>query len=133
MIDTHTCPCGSGAAYGRCCGPYLDAGARPATAEGLMRSRYTAYVLARAEYLRRTWHASTRPASLALAEDAPVKWLGLAIKRVQAGGVQDDAGVVEFVARYKVGGRAERLHEVSRFIKQGGQWFYLDGDHAADD
>lgn len=132
MIDTRACPCGSGDTYGRCCGPCLDAGAHPATAEGLMRSRYTAYVLARAEYLRHTWHASTRPVSLTLAHDASIKWLGLEIKRAQAGGVQDNTGVVEFVARYKVGGKAERLHEVSRFVKQGGLWFYLEGDHAAD-
>ncbi len=131
MIDTHTCPCGSGDAYGRCCGPHLDAGTRPATAEGLMRSRYTAYVLGREDYLRHTWHVSTRPAGLALAQDASIKWLGLEIKRTQAGGLQDQAGVVEFVARYKVGGRAERLHEVSRFIKQDGVWFYVDGDVAA--
>ena len=132
MIDTHTCPCGSGDTYGRCCGPCLDTDAPAATAEGLMRSRYTAYVLGRAEYLRHTWHASTCPLSLTLAEDASIKWLGLEIKCARAGGVQDDAGVVEFVARYKLGGKAERLHEVSRFVKQGGCWFYLDGQHAAD-
>ena len=93
-----------------------------------MRSRYSAYVLARAEYLQHTWHASTRPVNLVLAESASIKWLGLEIVDTQAGGPRDDSGVVEFVARYKVHGKAERLHEVSRFAKQDGQWFYLDGD-----
>ncbi len=93
-----------------------------------MRSRYAAYVLARAEYLRNTWHASTRPVNVALADNASIKWLGLEVVDIQAGGAQDDSGVVEFVARYKVRGKAERLHEVSRFVKQDGQWFYLDGD-----
>lgn len=132
MIDTHPCPCGSGDAYGRCCGPCLDAGARAATAEGLMRSRYSAYVLGREAYLRQTWHASTRPATLALAQDAPIKWLGLEIKATQAGGAQDSTGMVEFVARYKVGGKAQRLHEISRFIKQDGAWFYVEGELDAD-
>lgn len=123
-----TCPCGSGNTYGYCCAPYLEAGEWPTTAAGLMRSRYTAYVLARAAYLRHTWHVSTRPASLTLPGDEPVKWLGLEILATQAGEAQDDAGVVEFVARYKIRGKAGRLHEVSRFVKQSGQWFYLDGD-----
>ena len=96
-----------------------------------MRSRYSAYVLARAEYLQRTWHASTRPASLAQTDSVSIKWLGLEIVDTQAGSPQDETGVVEFVARYKVRGKAERLREVSRFVKQNGQWFYLDGDVVA--
>ena len=127
-IATETCPCGSDAPYGRCCGPYLDAGALPATAVGLMRSRYTAYVLVRAEYLRQSWHASTRPVSPGLTEGAAIKWLGLEIVHTRDGGALDQTGVVEFIARYKVRGKAERLHEVSRFVRQDGQWFYLEGD-----
>lgn len=91
-----------------------------------MRSRYTAYTLLREDYLLATWHASTRPDSLSLAEDVPTKWLGLEVKRFE---LQDaDHAVVEFVARYKVGGRAQRLHEVSRFVREAGKWFYLDGE-----
>ena len=127
-ITSVTCPCGSDVPYGRCCGPYLDAGALPGTAVGLMRSRYTAYVLARAEYLLQSWHASTRPVSLALTEAPAIKWLGLEIVNTHAGGALDQTGTVEFVARYKVRGKAERLHEISRFIRQDGQWFYLEGD-----
>jgi SEC-C motif-containing protein len=121
------CPCGSGKPYAACCGP-LHAGTAAATAEALMRSRYGAYVLGLEEYLLATWHPQTRPAALGLGEEAPAKWLGLAVKRHEAEG---DAASVEFVARYKVGGRAHRLHEVSRFRREGGRWYYLDGEFPA--
>jgi SEC-C motif-containing protein len=98
------------------------------TAEQLMRARYTAYTLAREDYLLRTWHPSTRPQALGLRAAAPVKWLGLAILRTHSGGPHDSDGTVEFMARYKPSGRAERLHEVSRFVKENGQWFYVDGE-----
>ncbi len=122
------CPCGSGREYAACCGRYLDGAEAAPTAEALMRSRYTAYTLQREDYLLATWHASTRPAALGLADDAPTKWLGLEIRRH----AQQDAAqaVVEFVARYRVQGRAHRLHETSRFVREGGRWLYLDGDIA---
>lgn len=93
-----------------------------------MRSRYTAYVQGREDYLLATWHASTRPAELGLAGDAPTKWLGLDVRRHE----QQDAGhaVVEFVARHKINGRAHRLHETSRFVREDGRWFYVGGDLA---
>jgi len=121
-----SCTCGSGIKYTECCGRYLDGHEIPSTAEALMRSRYTAYTLLREEYLMSSWHASTRPVSLDLAAEAPSKWLGLEIKRHQ----QQDAehAIVEFIARYKVGGRAHRLHEVSRFVREDGRWFYVDGE-----
>jgi len=125
------CPCGSGRPPAACCGAVLSGNARVQTAEQLMRSRYTAYVLGDEAYLLRTWHASTRPATLALTA-APVKWLGLRIVRTVAGGPDDRDGVVEFEARYKPPGRAERLHEVSRFVKEDGQWYYVDGVVSAD-
>jgi SEC-C motif domain protein len=120
------CPCGSNKPYTECCARYLDDDKTPATAEALMRSRYTAYTLLREEYLLSTWHASTRPRQLNLSEEPSSKWLGLEVKRHQ----QQDAehATVEFVARYKVGGRAHRLHELSRFVRVDGRWFYLDGD-----
>lgn len=128
MTAPESCPCGSGNAYGACCGRYIDAGLRPETAEQLMRSRYSAYVLVREDYLRRTWHASTRPDTLNLEPACFGRWLGLKILRTEAGGREDREGVVEFVARYKPSGKAERLHEVSRFVREDGQWFYLNGD-----
>lgn len=92
-----------------------------------MRSRYSAYVFACEDYLLRTWHDSTRPHSLDFSNVSVVTWLGLKIVRVEAGGPDDLQGVVEFVARYKVGGKAHRMVEISRFVKESGQWFYLDG------
>lgn len=90
-----------------------------------MRSRYSAYVLGLEPYLLQTWHESTRPSVLNLAADKGLKWLGLSVKRAQNTG--DDSAVVEFVARYKVAGKAERLHEVSQFKIVDGRWFYVDG------
>ena len=125
MTDT-ACPCQSGLAYAACCGP-LHAGTPAGSAVALMRSRYAAYVLGDAGYLRASWHAGTRPADLALDAPGVVRWLGLDVKRH----VEQDAdhAVVEFVARYRVGGgRAVRLHEASRFVREGGRWYYVDGD-----
>lgn len=120
------CPCGTNKAYADCCEQYLDGTATPATAEALMRSRYTAYTLLQEEYLLATWHATTRPQQLGLAEDVSTKWLGLEVKRhIQ----QDDiSALVEFVARYKIGGSAHRMDETSRFVREDGRWFYVDGD-----
>lgn len=89
-----------------------------------MRSRYAAYVLELAPYLLATWHASTRPAEIVFDEPRP-KWLGLQVLRHQA---EEDSAVVEFVARYRVGGRAERMREVSHFVREDGRWFYVQGD-----
>lgn len=113
-------------AYADCCGRYLDHwNDCPAPdAESLMRSRYSAFVLERADYLQSTWHASTRPAHVDF--DAAARWLGLAV-RSQRSTAQDRAEV-EFVARYRLGGRAVRLHERSRFVRENDRWFYVDGD-----
>ena len=92
-----------------------------------MRSRYSAYGLGLLDYLLATWHASSSPGDLEL---PPVKWLGLEVRHAQAAG---DAGVVEFVARCKEGGRAQRLHETSRFVREGGRWYYIDGQMAESD
>ncbi len=125
MAKLTLCPCGSNKDAEACC-MRLIAGAEVApTAEALMRSRYAAYTLLREDYVLATWHPSTRPAQLGLANEAPTKWLGLEVKRHDA---QDEGhATVEFVARYKVNGRAHRLHEVSRFVREAGQWFYVDG------
>ena len=86
-----------------------------------MRSRYSAYVIGLLDYLLATWHASSSPGDLEL---PPVKWLGLEVRHAQTAG---DAGVVEFVARCREGGRAQRLQETSRFVREDGRWYYIDG------
>jgi SEC-C motif-containing protein len=125
-MKTIHCPCGSNKNYADCCGRYLDGGESAPTAETLMRSRYSAYALLREDYVLATWHPPTRPVTLGLADDIATKWLGLEVKRHEQ--PEPDRAVVEFVARYKVNGRAHRLHETSRFVCENGRWFYVDGD-----
>jgi SEC-C motif-containing protein len=118
------CPCDSGLLYADCCGPWhagLALGQHAPTPEALMRSRYSAYVIGLLDYLLATWHASSSPGDLEL---PPVKWLGLEVRHAQTAG---DAGVVEFVARCREGGRAQRMHETSRFVREDGRWYYIDG------
>ncbi len=127
------CPCGrtdrrdKPVAHALCCGRYLDDfdGTPAPDAESLMRSRYSAFVLERGEYLLATWHPSKRPASIEF--EPGVKWLGL---DVRARSVLDaDHAEVEFVARQRgPSGAATRLHERSRFVREDGRWYYLDGD-----
>jgi SEC-C motif-containing protein len=137
---TSRCPCG-GAAYASCCAPYLNGAALPPSAEALMRSRYTAYTRGDEAYLRATWHPRTRPRDAIIEPGQATRWLGLEIKsalrlrqRKAELADQPESDTVEFVARYKLGGRAYRLHETSRFLREpdpdlGGalRWFYLDG------
>ena len=121
------CPCGTGQVYAACCGRY-HAGPlhlHAPMADALMRSRYSAYVLGLSDYLQDTWHASTRPADVQ-AFDPALRWLGLEVRRYEM--LADSSAVVEFVARSKLAGRAQRLHENSRFVKEAGRWFYVDGD-----
>jgi len=124
------CPCGRAAkgkpvAYSACCGRFIDhwESAPAPDAEHLMRSRYTAFVCENASYLLATWHSSERPPELAFEPGA--KWLGLQVKDFVATGA--DTAEVEFVARFRVAGRAVRLHERSRFVQEAGRWYYVDG------
>ena len=90
-----------------------------------MRSRYSAYVLKLEDYLLATWHPASRPSELDLTADG-TKWLGLEVRRYE---MRDDShATVEFVARYRIAGRGHRLHEVSRFVREDGRWYYRDGD-----
>lgn len=120
------CPCGTGQIFARCCQPLLNNDQPAASAVTLMRSRYSAYTLGNKEYLLRTWHSSTRPTAFGLNHHQQ-NWQRLKIIDTVAGLADDDSGEVEFVAIYKVNGRAERLHERSRFEREGKQWRYLDG------
>ncbi|MBV8620354.1 MAG: hypothetical protein JOY84_15925 [Curvibacter sp.] len=139
MSDAPACPCGlpdprhRPLPYAACCGRWIE-GESPLAAptpEALMRSRYTAFVLEKADYLLATWHPSTRPASIEFSPQT--RWLGLAIRAARL--TDEGRGEVEFVARYREGsGRAERLHERSRFVREAdpvlgtARWYYLDGE-----
>lgn len=122
------CPCGLPAVYARCCGRWHSQGAQALQApdaQTLMRSRYSAFVVGDWAYLLATWHPSTRPAQLE-PEPEGVKWLGLQIKHHER--LDETHATVEFVARSRLHGRAQRLHEKSRFERVDGQWFYVDGE-----
>lgn len=119
---SEACHCGSGRPYAVCCEP-LHRGDAAASAVSLMRSRYCAYVLKLSDYLSATWHASTRPPGLDVADD-DTPWQQLEIRASRGGGECDTEGEVEFVAHFAGG----QLHERSRFVKERGRWFYLDGE-----
>ena len=117
------CPCGSQLDYKDCCGRFHDSEAVEAGAPPLMKSRYKAFVQKRADYLLSTWHETTRPKELTL--DDTIKWLGLEIVSFDDG---EQEAFVEFIARGKISGRAFKQVEKSRFVKEDGRWFYVDGD-----
>lgn len=118
------CPCGSGRSHGVCCGPYHGGTAAP-DAESLMRSRYSAFVMGMEAYLLETWHPETRPVGLGFDQAPPPNWQGLVIKSFMPQDAQH--ATVEFVARYKINGRAYKTHETSRFERIAGRWLYVDG------
>lgn len=122
---TGRCPCGTGLTYPECCGRRHDGSAPAGTAEQLMRSRYSAFVVGDAGYLLATWHPDTRPPSLEL--DDGTRWLGLDVLATEGGGLLAAEGTVEFRASYRAAGRRGAQHERSRFTKVGGRWHYLDG------
>jgi SEC-C motif-containing protein len=125
------CPCGRTSAkpqgqaltFDTCCGPY-HAGLAAPDAECLMRSRYSAFVRGDVPYLLVTWHINKRPATLTL--ETTAQWLGLSIKQHRITGL--DTAEVEFIARFRMDGKATRQHELSRFVREDGRWFYVDGD-----
>jgi len=126
MNDHPSCPCDSLRPYINCCGLWHAGPSRLQAPDALtlMRSRYSAFVLEQADYLRDTWHPSTRPADIGF--EPGLRWLGLQIRQHRV--IDEDQATVEFVARSKLGGRAQRLHEISQFLREDRHWFYLSGD-----
>ncbi|MFI2566420.1 YchJ family protein [Paenarthrobacter sp. NPDC018779] len=120
------CPCLSGEQYSDCCGRFHRGDADAPTAEQLMRSRYSAFVVLDSGYLLRTWHASTRPGSLEL--DPDMQWRRLDILATTAGGPLDTHGTVEFAAHYRQDGERGVQREHSRFVREDKRWYYVDGD-----
>ncbi|MFD5278127.1 YchJ family protein [Pseudarthrobacter sp. NPDC058362] len=123
--DAAHCPCLSGEQYGECCGRFHSGCSEAATAEQLMRSRYSAFAFLDAGYLRRTHHPDTAPAELEL--DPEMEWRRLDIVSTSRGGPLDIEGTVEFKAYYRHGPERGVLHEASRFVREGGRWYYVDG------
>jgi len=127
------CPCGGvpqGVSFGACCGPVLAGERVAATAEALMRSRYTAYAVGDGDHLFRSWHARTRPDDVD--PDRRVRWVGLTVLDVVDGREDDAEGVVEFRAEWVSDDdrpvRRGVVAERSRFVRRGGRWVYLDAE-----
>ena len=125
------CPCGSGTLTADCCARYIGGGQPAPTAEALMRSRYTAYVLGQIDWIvdshdPKSAEEVDRKSTEQWSKEA--KWLGLEIKAKEAGGASDDKGMVEFVARYEVKGNPFSHHERATFRREGDRWYYMDGE-----
>jgi SEC-C motif-containing protein len=124
-VPIRRCPCGSGLPYAECCARLHDGTVPAATAEQLMRSRYSAFVVGDPAYLLATWHSTTRPPTLEL--DGDLRWTGLDVLATSDGTLLSAEGTVEFRAHHIVDGRSGAQHENSRFVREDGQWRYLDG------
>ena len=127
QLDSNSpCLCGSGNVYSDCCQVFHTGEKIPVTAEALMRSRYTAYALHNADYLRATWDETKRPERIDFSREQ-IKWLRLDVTEIKRGGEKDDKGLVTFKAYYEQDGKEHCMNEISRFTKHNGHWFYLDG------
>ncbi|MEN8189291.1 MAG: YchJ family metal-binding protein [Thermodesulfobacteriota bacterium] len=125
MTELKECPCRSGQPFSNCCSRLLSGGENAATAEALMRSRYSAFVLKNIAYLLSTWHPTTRPSNI---DPATIPaWKNLVVIRTKNGRQSDSEGIVEFQATAISDGKILKLCETSRFVKEDGCWFYIDG------
>lgn len=122
IVSTGLCPCGSKKLYADCCDVYHRGTPAP-SARLLMPSRYSAYVLGLRDYLLKTWHKSTRPTTLTI--EPEIQWCGLEIKHAEI--IDADSATVEFIAHYQIDQRKHRLHEISHFVSEEGQWYYVNG------
>lgn len=127
MDKDSLCPCGSGSTYAVCCLPVIGDHQLATTAEMLMRSRYTAFVIQHAPHIQKTWHLNTRPKVLNF-EDHPVVWLGLEVHSCRDGQAADSSGTVDFTCSYLENGQLCSLRELSQFRKVDGLWYYLRGE-----
>ena len=125
-MSENQCLCGSMLSYADCCGLYHRGEKIPATAEQLMRSRFTAYAMHNEAYLKQTWETSKRPIDIDFSKET-AQWQRLEIVTLKKGGAHDEKGIVEFKAYYLLDGEECVMNEMSRFKKVAGRWFYLDG------
>ena len=131
VTATSPCPCTSGRTYGECCEPFLSGKSQPSTAEALMRARYTAYAVGQVEYVAGTDDPGSREKfdrAAAEAWSSKSEWIGLEVIDKEAGGANDQEGVVEFAAHFKLAGKSQTHRERSRFKRIEGKWHYIDGE-----
>ena len=127
------CYCNSGKEFNQCCQPIITGHSKAETAEQLMRSRYSAFVIADISYLLNSHQKTTRPTKdrkKILKWTKSVRWIGLEIIATQKGSVSDMDGYVEFKAFFEENGKKEFIHENSCFIKENDIWYYKSGTHS---
>lgn len=124
MTNLLPCPCGNNS-YNECCGLYHSGKRLAPNAEKLMRSRYSAYVLKDEAYLLQTWHKDHQPFEPLFDAQDKTQWMGLKIKSFHEH--NPTSATVEFIAIYKINGKAHRIHEISNFVIENDQWVYVDG------
>lgn len=128
MVDNEQCPCGSGLAYMSCCEQLHSGRVIAGSAKQLMRSRYSAFVKKRVNYLIATLHPSKRTPQTEVDIRQTMDsccWVRLNILETQGGTSGDTEGIVEFIAAYETDSPG-LLHERSRFRQEEGRWYYLD-------
>ncbi len=123
---TNLCPCGSNLKYAICCGKFHKGKLNAPTAEALMRSRFSAYVLDNPQYVFRTWDVETRPTLQSLREGKTDNFISLNVLSTTDGSLKDNEGTVEFVATYKIGDEVFEHHENSAFRRIKNRWVYVD-------
>ena len=128
-LKNKSCPCCSGRNFNDCCNLYISGKRKPESAEKLMRSRYTGYVLKDSEYVLKTWHPSSRPKVFDLSREQ-IDWEKLEILSCEKGKVSDLVGEVFFRASYEHLGKKYCIQELSRFVKENGVWLYLVGEQS---
>ena len=127
------CYCNSNKEFSQCCQPIILGAAKAETAEQLMRSRYSAYVVADINYLLNSHHKSTRPTKERkniLKWAKSVRWIGLEVISTQKGTATDSDGYVEFKAMFEENGKLDYIHEKSYFVKENSLWYYKSGTHS---
>ncbi len=124
------CPCGSGIAFADCCQPLIEGQKVAETAEALMRSRYTAHATKAFDYIFETTLPESREEDDRKGTEAwskRLEWQSLSIRNVEKGKVEDESGLVEFLARYRKNGKAFDHHEIAEFVRRDGKWYFKDG------
>ncbi|CAK7053838.1 MAG: hypothetical protein DELT_01125 [Desulfovibrio sp.] len=125
------CYCGSGTAFAACCEPIINGEKSAPTAETLMRARYSAHAVNAFDFLEESIHSTTREkVDREKMEEwsEAVKWEGMEVHSIEAGGEKDEEGKVSFTAKYSVNGYEQELREDAVFARENGEWRYLDGD-----
>ena len=128
--DSNNCPCGSGKPFENCCEPILLGRKHAPTAVALMRARYAAYALGSIDFLYESSGPRVRKefdADGCKRWSESAEWTGIDIIHTEAGGEEDETGIVEFIAHYTIKEKPFDHHETSQFAKIDGVWRFIDG------